>query len=123
MTLEQLMLLAQRRESLVGLINSLLNRSPLLGLGQAIRPNLPGMHQTLPELVSMAQINRQEIKAMEARVAKARHQKSLAKLENMPDVQFGFSYTFVGNGKTNAPFEMRLKNMLFHFTYRPPYSR
>jgi len=103
LTLEQLMLLAQRRESLVGLINSLLNRSPLLGLGQAIRPNLPGMHQTLPELVSMAQINRQEIKAMEARVAKARHQKSLAKLENMPDVQFGFSYTFVGNGKTNAP--------------------
>lgn len=103
MTLEQVYMLEQKRETLAALINSILDRSPLLGLGPASRPDLPSLEKTLPELITYALQNRQEIKEMEAMVQKSRHNKNLAKLNWVPDVDVGFTYTWVGGGTSMSP--------------------
>lgn len=100
MTLEQVYRLEQRRETLVALINAILNRSPLEGLGPAARPLRPSLKKSLAELITLASKNREEIKEMEAMVAENRHRKTLAKLNWLPDVNVGFVYTVVGSGKT-----------------------
>jgi outer membrane protein, heavy metal efflux system len=100
LTLEQLFRLRQRRESIAAFINAVLDRDPQLEFGSARQLDLPKVNQTFLELVNHAEINREEIKAMDELVKKAKHGKRLAWLQYMPDVDFGFNYTQVGSGET-----------------------
>ena len=59
------------------------------------------------ELVNLAIQNRQEIKEMETMVEKSKHEKTLAKLANIPDLNIGFEYTQVGNGTTTDEMDGR----------------
>jgi len=94
--------LEQQRETLAAFINAILNRSLLDPLGKAVAPEIPSEKRSLPELITLASRHRQEIKVMEAMVEKSQHSKNLAKLDWIPDVDVGFSYTFVGAGDTTS---------------------
>lgn len=103
MTLEKLYMLKQERETTTAMINALLDRDPMLSLASPNVPNKPVLKQSLVELVNLAVQNRQEIKEMEAMVARSGHAKTLAKLANIPDLNIGFEYTQVGSGMTEDP--------------------
>ena len=100
MSLEKLFMLKQQRESIAAMINALLDHDPMEELGRATLPEKPALKESLVELVNLAVRNRQEIKQMEALVAKSKHGKTLAKLANIPDLNVGFEYTQVGAGTT-----------------------
>lgn len=102
LTLEREFRLRQMRETLVARVNAICNRDPFGNLGKTIKPEQPEVNQTLVELINQAVKNRQEIQRMEARLKKTRYQATLAKLQNIPDVNVGFTYTWVGNGMTSS---------------------
>lgn len=103
--LQQIFNLKQRRESLVALMNSLLDRDPLLEIGSAIQPNKPELKESLVDLINLAVMHRQEIKEMQAMEKANQHGKNLAKLAYIPDVNVGFEYTVVGSGSTTDPMD------------------
>ena len=119
MSLERLFGLKQERESVVAMINSLLDHDPMETLGQAVLPEKPVLKQSLVELVNLAVENRQEIKEMEALVAKSKYSKTLAKLANIPDLNIGFEYTVVGSGSTTDP-EDGKDNWMFPVRFNIP---
>lgn len=100
MTLEQRYMLEQQRESLAAQISSLLHRDPMLAFGKTVKPEKPPLHQTYAEILTLAAKHRQELKGAEAMVKEARHEKSLAWMENIPDLKAGFNYNWVGSGMT-----------------------
>ncbi len=103
LSLEQVYMLEQKRDALVALMNYLLHRSPLEDLGKLEKPVIARMEKTLPELITLAVENRQEIKSMEAMVEKSRHARALARMQWIPDLNAGFTYTWVGAGMTTDP--------------------
>ncbi len=103
LSLEKLFMLRQQRETLVAMMNALLDENPMNSLGRASPPQKPELTLSLDELVNIASKNRQEIKEMEALVAKSEHARALAKLAYIPDVNVGFEWTRVGDGTTMDP--------------------
>lgn len=102
LTLEQLYRLEQQRGTITARLNAILNRDPFSEYGQAVRPELSKVNQTLVELVNGAVKNRQEIQVQKAKVKEAKYTQTLARLENIPDVEVGFTYTWVGSGMTTS---------------------
>jgi len=102
MVLEKMFSLKRRREIVAAMINSLLDNDPMTELGSAAMPERPKLNQSLVELVNLAVQNRQEIKEMQAMVSKSGREKTLAKLQNIPDLNVGFQYTRVGSGSTTS---------------------
>lgn len=100
LTLEQNYLLVQQREALTARMKVLLNRGPFEELGAAQKPAKPAVKETFIELLNQALANREEIKKMEALLEQARAEKSLAGMQNLPDLSAGFRYTWVDAGMT-----------------------
>lgn len=101
--IDRLYLLNENRESLVSQMNSLLNRprnTPFCGVADV---NPSEFNHSLADLREMAGISRQELKGAKLAIEKAQHEKSLAKLNYVPDLTFGFDYTFIGKGSTTMP--------------------
>lgn len=107
MSIEKHFVLTQARQSTAAMINEILNHDPMTEVGKAVLPAKPVLHKTLLELINLAVQNRAEIKEMEALVSKSRRQKTLAKLNFIPDVNVGFQYTQVGSGMTTDPSDGR----------------
>ncbi|MDD5217093.1 MAG: TolC family protein [Candidatus Omnitrophica bacterium] len=103
LSLEQIYMLQQNRESLVAKINALLDRDPLGGLGKTVKPEKPELKMTLIEIINLAVKHRPEVNAGSARKAQSRHEKTLAQMENLPDLDMEWSYTWVKNGTTDDP--------------------
>ncbi|PIQ85017.1 MAG: hypothetical protein COV74_10490 [Candidatus Omnitrophica bacterium CG11_big_fil_rev_8_21_14_0_20_45_26] len=102
LVLEQLFSLEQKRHSLAAQLNAWLDRDPMGEVGQTVLPEKPTLPQSIYELVEMAVKHREEIKAMEAMVQKSYRERTLARLEWIPDLNVGFSYTWVGSGETTS---------------------
>ncbi len=100
MMLETIYRLESDRVTLSAFLNELLDRSPLLEFGAFEKPQTPQLTQNLLELFSQAEKFRQEIQAGESELAKSRHQKRLAWMEYLPDLDASFVYTQVGGGTT-----------------------
>jgi outer membrane protein TolC len=107
MSLEKLYKLKQERESVAAMINSLLDQDPMTPIGKATLPEKPTLKLSLIELVNLAVENRQEIKEAEAIVSKSSHNKRLAQLAYIPDLNVGFEYTWVKSGTTTDPMDGR----------------
>ncbi len=101
LTLGRVFEFEQKRGVLEARLNALLDRNPLEEFGRAEKPAKPKLGETLAEFLTAASKNRQEIQASEARVHKKIHEKALAKMKNIPDLDAGFSYTWVGSGMTS----------------------
>lgn len=103
MTLEQIYLMVQERQIVTARLNLLLNRSPFDEFGRALRPELPEVEPTVKELIHESLKNREERRAREARLERARAERTLAALQNLPDLEAGFTYTRVGGGTSLSP--------------------
>lgn len=101
LTLGRAFQLEQKKGALHARLNALLDRDPLLAFGRAEKPVKAELHETLAELLTLAARERQEILKNENRVRQKRHQKALAWMKNIPDLEAGFSYTWVGGGMTS----------------------
>ena len=101
--IDKLLILRENRKSLVSRINSILNRPRNTPFGSTgnVRPKIFTLN--LSQLSEMAGDTRQELKGANLAIARAEHEKSLAKLAYVPDFTFGFDYTWVGKGHTMAP--------------------
>lgn len=98
--MDRLYSLKERRESLVSKMNSLLNRPRYTPFGGVVDVEESRFSYALGELRDMAGTSRQELKGAKIAIEKARHEKTLAKMNYVPDLTFGFDYTFIGKGTT-----------------------
>lgn len=103
LTLGRVFTLEQKRGALHARLNALLDRDPLLDFGRAEKPEKPTLDETLPVLLTEAARQRQELLTQEAVIRKKKHKKTLRWLDNVPDLDAGFKYTWVGRGTTNMP--------------------
>ena len=106
-TLERLFMLQKEKETLVALLNSLLDRrddgSSLIGQFDTTDPSMPQLTQGLDELLTEARTNRPEVLEGEAMKEKEEHARALARYEYAPDLTVGFQYIRIGAGDTSDP--------------------
>jgi len=100
--IDKLFLLRQNRTGLEAKMNSLLDRPKDSRLGTVAVEEAPEFKYSLDELHRIALASKQELLAADLDVERAEYEKSLAKLDYMPDFTVGFDYTQVGNGHTSA---------------------
>lgn len=101
--IDKLYNLRESRKSLVARMNSLLNRPMYSPFGRILAVSVERFDHSLSGLHEMAAESRQELKGAELAIGKAGHEKTLAKLDYVPDFTFGFDYTFIGKGTTTMP--------------------
>lgn len=100
LSLEKLFMLERRREIVAAMILAVLNEDPMTTLGRTGKPELRELSHNLIELVNLAQLHSPEIREMEAMAANSHIKKRLAWLANIPDLEVGFQYTWVGKNET-----------------------
>lgn len=101
--IDRLYSLNENRNSLISHMNTLLNRprnSPFDSVSE-VKPSK--FNYSLANLREMAGVARQELKGAKIAIERAEHEKTLAKLNYIPDLTFGFDYTFIGKGSTTMP--------------------
>ena len=98
--INKLFLLKQNRKSFAAKINSILNRPKGTEPGSvsSLKPQEFKYH--LDRLHKIAQESRQELLAANLDIERVEYEKSLAKLDYLPDFTLGFDYIQVGGGKT-----------------------
>ena len=98
--IDKLFLLKQNIKGLEAKMNSLLDRpkGTALGVIGAVEP--VKFEYSLEELHAMAQDSRQELLAANLDVERAKYEKSLAKLDYLPDITVGFDYIQIGKDHT-----------------------
>lgn len=102
-TLEKIYMLNQQRESLVAMLNALLNRRPPGSFAGFRSSELPVLSLSLSDLLQKARENRPELLEAMAMRKREQHAKTLAKYEYAPDISIGFQYTKIGEGMTSEP--------------------
>lgn len=101
--IDKLFLLKQNRKSLEAKMNSLLNRLKGTELGSVDNVEPQEFKYNLDELHKTAQASRQELLAAILDIERAEYERSLAKLDYLPDFKLGFDYIQVGGGHTTMP--------------------
>ena len=98
--IDKLVMLKQSRKSLAAKMNSILNRPQSKELGRVEDAKLRGFDYELGELHTIANAFRQELLAANLDIERAQYEKSLAKLDYIPDLTLGFNYIRIGEGHT-----------------------
>jgi len=101
--IKKLFLLRQNRKSLVVKMNSLLNRSLDTEIAKAAEIEVGSFEYELEDIVDKTKNSRQELIAANLAVEKAEYQKSLARMDYLPDFTIGGEYTDIGGGTTSRP--------------------
>lgn len=101
--IERLFILEQNRKSLVAKLNSILNRPKETALEKITDTKPLDFGYKIDELHEMALSSRQELLAANLEIERSEYEKSLAKLDYMPDFTFGLDYIQVGEGHTTMP--------------------
>jgi outer membrane protein TolC len=101
--IDKVFLFKQNRKSLVAKLNSILNRPVDTQVGHIESVEPDKFNYQLSQLHDMAQKSRQELLAASLDIERAKYEKSLAKLDYLPDFTFGFDYIQVGGGHTTMP--------------------
>ncbi|MFH1652848.1 MAG: TolC family protein [Pseudomonadota bacterium] len=96
--IEKLYTLNENRKSFVSQMNSLLNRDRNSSFDNVVNLNTSEFNHSLKDLSGMAGISRQELKGAKIAIEKAQNERTLAKLNYVPDFTFGFDYTFIDKG-------------------------
>lgn len=99
--IDKLFLLRQNRKSIQARINSLLDRERKIEIASTEDVYLKQeLSYTLEELIAMAEETRQELLAANLTFERAQYEKSLARLDYLPDFTFGAEYIDIGGGTT-----------------------
>lgn len=100
-TLERLFFLKQKRQSIVALINALLNRKDDVSIGEVVLSDTkPKIEKSLNELLEIALKENPKLKGDIYIAERDRQAKTLSKLEYIPDLSIGFQYIRIGNNTT-----------------------
>ena len=99
--IDKLFMLRQNRKSLEAKINSILNRPKGMSLGQTDIPEPEEFKYELNQLHLVSQEQSQDLLAANLDVERAQYEKSLAKMDFLPDFTVGFDYTEIGAGSTS----------------------
>ena len=100
--LNRLKILDQQRESRVARLNTLMNRAPEGPVPPVEEPSLPQVSLDLKELYELGERNRQELKAVGARIEKNEQAVELAKKGFWPDFSLGAGFINVGQRNDTA---------------------
>ena len=100
--IDKLFILKQNRESLEARMGRLLGRPRGATFGPVADIDISELEYSVDELHEIARDSRQELLAADLDIARARYEKSLARLEYLPDFTFGVDYIQVGKGHTTA---------------------
>src|SRR4030043_373986 len=87
--IDKLLLLRQNRKSLVAKLNSILNRVRDSELGSITNAKLSSFEYEISQLREIAKGTRQELIAANLNIERAEYEKSLARMEYLPDFTFG----------------------------------
>ena len=98
--IDKLFMLRQNRKSLEAKINSILDRSRGMSLGRTDIPEPEEFAYELNQLHTISQEQSQDLLAANLDVERAKYEKSLAKMDFLPDFTVGFDYTEIGAGTT-----------------------
>ena len=101
--IDKLFLLEQNRKSLAAKMNALLSRPKGTSLGALRDVELAEFNYELGDLHKIAKESRQELLAASLDIKRAEYEKSLARLDYLPDFTFGVDYIEVGSGHTTQP--------------------
>ncbi|MDD4202329.1 MAG: TolC family protein [Candidatus Omnitrophica bacterium] len=101
--INKIMFFQQNRTSLNAELNSLLNRDKNKEFGSVEEFVPEEFNYKLNELHEIAKETRQELLAARLDIERAEYEKSLAQMDYIPDLTFGFEYIQVGKGQTNQP--------------------
>jgi outer membrane protein TolC len=88
----QLVELAQRRETTVALINSMLDRPPRTNVDSIASYDVRRLRPHLNELLTQAYLRNPELVKIEHQVVRDEHRLELAKLDYIPDFTVGFEW-------------------------------
>ena len=130
--LNRLKILDQQRESRVARLNTLMNRRPEEPVPLVQEPSLPQVKLDLEELYRLGERNRQELKAVGARIEKNEQAIELARKSFWPDISLGAGFVNVGqrndlgglllpppdNGKNAFNFSIGLNLPIWRDKYR-----
>ncbi|MFH1414022.1 MAG: TolC family protein [Candidatus Omnitrophota bacterium] len=100
--IEKLFVLKQNRKSLAAKMSSILNRSGDDQLRITIDIEPTKFAYDLNELSKMARNLQQDLLAANLEVQRAEYEKSIAKMDYLPDFTLGFDYIEIGSGYTTA---------------------
>jgi len=101
--IDKLLLLRQNRNSLVAKLNSILNRARNSELVSITNAEPTNFEYEISQLQEIAKGSRQELIAANLDIERAEYEKSLARMDYLPDFNFGFDYIQVGSGQTTMP--------------------
>lgn len=101
--IEKLYLLRQNRRTLAVKMNSLLNRSQSREIAKISAIKEKEFNATLEDVIHQAQNARQELVAADLAVERSAYEKSLARMNYLPDFTIGAEYVEIGSGTTNQP--------------------
>lgn len=101
--IDNLLRLNQNRKSLVAKLNTILNRPRDAELGRVTNVEYSEFQYDLQTLHEIAGDSRQELIAANMDIERAEYERSLAKMDYLPDFNFGFDYIQVGDGYTMSP--------------------
>jgi len=97
------LLLRQNRKSLVAKLNSILNRAQDSELRSITDADPSGFKYEISQLHEIAKGSRQELIAANLDIERTEYEKSLARMDYLPDFTFGVDYIQVGSGETTMP--------------------
>lgn len=101
--IDKLLFLRQNRKSLVSKLNSILNRTRDSALDSVTNAQPSNFEYEINQLQEIAKGSRQELIAANLDIERASYEKSLARMDYLPDFTFGFDYIQVGSGETTMP--------------------
>lgn len=100
--IEKIYLIKQNRKSVVARMNRLLDRNSDAFIGIVAQIEKEDFPYTLEEMLEKSTGSRQELLAANLSVEKSEFEKSLAKMDYLPDFTFGYEYIEVGGGTTTS---------------------
>jgi outer membrane protein TolC len=100
--IKKLSLVRQNRKSVVARINRLLNRKIDMSIDPIVQIEIEDFSYDLEDIIAKSKESRQELLAASLAVEKSEFEKSLAKMEHLPDFTFGYEYIEIGGGHTSS---------------------
>jgi len=113
--LNRLIVLEQQKNSVVALINKLLNRKPDTPLGKPVDFQKPALNYSLEELYKIAWDKNPMLKAKNIMIEKSSAELNLARKEYYPDFMVGISYGYSGKFADMWKLEAGLRIPLYYW--------
>jgi len=100
--IKRIALLKQNRKSMTAQMNTLLNRPKDSAVAAITEVPEAAFSYSLEDLLEETHNSQQELIAADLAIEKSEFEKSLARMEYLPDFNLGYEYTEIGSGSTSS---------------------